>query len=121
VFSRSPGRSGGRRIDGLLGGSGAVLEQALAHPDVLAGYGIGSRLEFLCLYVASPGAGRLLWPVIAALIRVLLIVLGCVVLSRRLDVRPEHYFWLIAAGMAVHALVSGTAIRLGAWTRGPVR
>lgn len=70
----------------------------------------------LCLYFASQGAGRVLWPVIAALVRVLVIVLGCVVLSRSPDVRPEHFFWLIASGMVVQALVSGTPIRLGAWT-----
>jgi putative MATE family efflux protein len=70
----------------------------------------------LCLYFASQGAGRVLWPVIAALVRVLVIVLGSVVLSRSLEVRPEHFFWLIAAGLVVQALVSGTAIRLGAWT-----
>ena len=72
----------------------------------------------LCLYFASQGAGRLAWPVIASLLRVLLIVFGCVVLARSPGVRAEHFFWLIAAGMLVQALVSGTAIRLGAWTRG---
>ena len=72
----------------------------------------------LCLYFASQGAGRLAWPVIASLLRVLVIVFGCVVLARSPGVRAEHFFWLIAAGMLVQALVSGTAIRLGAWTRG---
>jgi putative MATE family efflux protein len=72
----------------------------------------------LCLYFASQGAGRVVWPVTAALVRVLVIVLGCLTLSRNPDVRLEHYFLLIATGMVVQALVSGTAIRLGAWTRG---
>ena len=72
----------------------------------------------LCLYFASQGAGRVAWPVIASVLRVLVIVFGCVVLARSPGARPEHFFWLIAAGMVVQALVSGTAIRLGAWTRG---
>lgn len=72
----------------------------------------------LCLYFASLGAGRVVWPVTAALTRVLVIVVGGLLLSRNPEVRPEHYFWLIASGMVVQALMSGTAIRLGAWTRG---
>jgi Na+-driven multidrug efflux pump len=75
----------------------------------------------LCLYFASQGAGRMVWPVTASVVRVLVIVFGCVVLARSPGARPEHFFWLIAAGMAVQALVSGAAIRLGAWTRGPER
>lgn len=72
----------------------------------------------LCLNFASQGAGRVAWPVIASVARVLVLVFGCMVLARSPGARPEHFFWLIAAGMVVQALVSGTAIRLGAWTRG---
>jgi len=79
-------------------------------------FGVG-----LCLFFASQGAGRLLWPAIAGLLRVLVIVVGCLALSRSPDVRPELFFWLIAASMVVQALVSGVAIRLGAWTRGRER
>jgi len=70
---------------------------------------------------ASQGAGRVLWPVIAISVRVVVIVICCVVLSRSGSVRPEHFFWLIAAGMAVQAILVSAAIRLGAWTRGPER
>jgi Na+-driven multidrug efflux pump len=72
----------------------------------------------LCLYFASQGAGRVAWPVIASVVRVLLIVVGCVLLSGGSSPRPAHFFWLIAAGMVTQALISGMAIRLGAWTRG---
>ena len=75
----------------------------------------------LCLYFASQGAGRIVWPVIASVVRVLVIALGCVVLSSVPAAGPEHFFWLIAGGMVVQALVSGTAIRFGAWTRGSAR
>lgn len=53
---------------------------------------------------------------IASVVRVLVIVFGCVVLARSPGARPEHFFWLITAGKVVQALVCGTAIRLGAWT-----
>jgi Na+-driven multidrug efflux pump len=72
----------------------------------------------LCLYFASQGAGRMAWPVIASVVRVLLIVAGCVFLASSASAQPEHFFWLIAAGMVTPALISGVAIRLGAWTRG---
>jgi len=71
----------------------------------------------LCLYFASQGAGRVAWPVIASVLRVLVIAVGCVLLAGSPGARSEHFFWLIAAGMLVQALVSSTAIRLGAWTR----
>ena len=58
------------------------------------------------------------WPVIANLLRFMVIVIGCVVLSRNESVRSEHFFWLIAAGIAVHAFIACPAIRLGAWDRG---
>jgi hypothetical protein len=45
------------------------------------------------------------WPVIASVGRVLVIVVGCVLLAGGPDTRPEHFYWLIAAGMVVQALV----------------
>ena len=53
--------------------------------------------------------GRMAWPV--RVVRVRVVVVGFVVLSRSPVVRPEHYFWLIVSGMVVQALASGAAIR----------
>jgi putative MATE family efflux protein len=75
----------------------------------------------LCLYFASQGAGRVAWPVSASVVRVLVIVVGCVALSHIPGASPAQFFWLIAIGMVVQALISGTAIRFGAWTRGAAR
>lgn len=69
-----------------------------------------------CLYFASQGAGRVLWPVLAALVRVLVIAAGSAWLAGVVDARPIQYFALIAAGMVAHALISAAAIQLGAWT-----
>jgi Na+-driven multidrug efflux pump len=71
-----------------------------------------------CLFFASQGAGRVLWPVIAALVRVVVIVGGSAVLAGNAGAQPAHYFMIIAAGMVAHALVTASAIRLGAWTQG---
>ncbi len=71
-----------------------------------------------CLFFASQGAGRVLWPVIAALVRVVVIVGGSAVLAGNAGAQPAQYFMIIAAGMVAHALVTASAIRLGAWTQG---
>lgn len=76
----------------------------------------------LCQYFAPLGTGRMLWPVIAFLARMVVIVIACVVLARSPTARAEPFFRLIAAGMAVQAVVVGATIRLDAWTlrtRGP--
>ena len=72
----------------------------------------------LCLYFASQGAGRVLWPVLAVLLRVIVVAVGCILLSNELETPPEAFFALMATGMVCQAIVSGIAIRLGAWTRG---
>jgi putative MATE family efflux protein len=72
----------------------------------------------LCLYFASQGAGRVLWPVIAALLRVVVVLVGGLILLRSENAGPQDFFWLIAAGMVTQAIVSAVAIRFGAWTQG---
>ena len=67
---------------------------------------------------ASLGAGRVLWPVIAAILRVMVVLGGGLILLETEGAGPADFFWLIAAGMATQAMVTGVAIRLGAWTRG---
>ena len=71
-----------------------------------------------CLYFASQGAGRVLWPVIAAVVRVVVIVSGSLMLAGNSGAEPGDYFVVIAAGMVAHAVISAAAIRLGAWTQG---
>ena len=72
----------------------------------------------LCLYFGSQGAGRVAWPVVASLTRVLVIALGCLAIARNPDAAAAPFFWVIAAGLLVQGLITGLAIRLGAWTRG---
>jgi len=72
----------------------------------------------LCLYFASQGAGRVSWPVVASVLRVVVIAAGCALVARQPETRAEHLFGVIAAGLVVQGLLTSLAIRLGAWTRG---
>jgi putative MATE family efflux protein len=72
----------------------------------------------LCLYFGSQGAGRVSWPVLASLLRVFVIAVGCVALVRNPGTTADMLFAVIAAGLLVQGLVTGLAIRFGAWTRG---
>jgi hypothetical protein len=51
-------------------------------------------------------------------VRVVVIVGGSAVLAGNPGAQPAQYFMIIAAGMVAHALVTASAIRLGAWTGG---
>ena len=55
---------------------------------------------------------------IAAILRVVVVLGGGLILLETEGAGPADFFWLIAAGMATQAMVTGVAIRLGAWTRG---
>ncbi|MSP30572.1 MAG: hypothetical protein EXR09_09075 [Acetobacteraceae bacterium] len=70
----------------------------------------------LCLYYALLGAGRVLWPVLAIILRAAIVLGGVIFLSRSQAAGPEHFYWPIAAGMTPHSLVTAAAIRLGGET-----
>jgi len=72
----------------------------------------------LCLYFASQGAGRVLWPVIASVLRVIVIVMGCIFVASAPSASAAQFFWVIALGLAAQGLMTGAAIRLGAWRVG---
>ena len=71
----------------------------------------------LCLYFASQGAGRVLWPAIAAIIRLLIVIIGSIIVSRYTIGSVNHYFSLISIAFLVQALITSGAIYLGAWNR----
>ena len=69
----------------------------------------------LCLYFASQGAGKVLWPAIAAIIRFLIVIIGSIIVSRYTSAPINHYFALISIAFLVQALITSGAIYLGAW------
>ena len=117
---------------GLLGGAVAffpglwanLFTQAVTVRDACRTYLqiVGPFYAFygasLCLYFASQGAGRVLWPVIASVLRVVVIVMGCIAVAREPGATATQFFWVIAATLAAQGLMTGAAIRLGAWRVG---
>ena len=71
----------------------------------------------LCLYFASQGAGKVLWPAIAAIIRFLIILIGSISISRHSTTTIDDYFSLISIAFLVQALITSSAIYFGAWNR----
>lgn len=73
-----------------------------------------------CLYFASQGARRMLWPVIGSLLRFLTVFFGGMVIVTQTGFGAETIFTLIVLSLVVYALVTAIAIWRGAWMRGIV-
>jgi len=72
----------------------------------------------MALYFASQGAGRLLWPLLANLMR-LLIAAGGGWLALRWSGNLSYVFLALSAALAVFGLINAGAVASGAWF-GPV-
>jgi putative MATE family efflux protein len=72
-------------------------------------YGLG-----FALYFASQGAGRLFWPLLAGLLR-LIIATGGGFLALHLTGSLSWLFGALAAGLLVYGIVIPTSILCGAW------
>jgi putative MATE family efflux protein len=73
----------------------------------------------LALYFASQGAGAILWPVIATLLRLAICVGGAVLVMRQPAPQLAAVYACIALGMAVYGAVTALALWRGAWRRKP--
>ena len=71
----------------------------------------------LCLYFASQGAGRVLWPVLGVCFRFLIILFGGLLLFTCNLSELKYFFYLIVIGFAVQAFTSALSVYLGAWTK----
>jgi putative MATE family efflux protein len=76
-------------------------------------YGLG-----FALYFASQGAGRLLWPLLAGLLR-LVTATGGGWLALRLTGSQAWLFTALAAGLALYGVLIPVSILRGAWASGP--
>jgi putative MATE family efflux protein len=70
----------------------------------------------LALYFASQGAGRLLWPLLANLMR-LVIAAGGGWLALRWGGDVSHVFVALSVGLAVFGLLNAAAVARGVWFR----
>ena len=68
----------------------------------------------LALYFASQGAGRLLWPLLAGLVR-LVIAVGGGWVALRLTGSLGSVFAALALGLVAYGVILSAAIRSGAW------
>ena len=100
---------------GLFGQDPRMLETGAAYLRTVGPaygfFGLG-----LSLYFASQGAGRLGWPLLAGLLRLVIAVAGGW-LALRLTGSLTWVFAALAAGLAVYGLVLAAVIRAGAWFR----
>ncbi|MEK9532918.1 MAG: hypothetical protein VW162_08440 [Alphaproteobacteria bacterium] len=72
----------------------------------------------LCLYFASQGAGRVLWPVFGVVFRFVIILCGGLLLVRYNFMELDYFYYLIAAGFIAQAITSASSVYFGAWTKG---
>ena len=70
----------------------------------------------LSLYFASQGAGKLRWPVVAALVRIS-IALGFGWIAVEVTGQVESIFFALAASLAAYGIVTLVAVRSGVWFR----
>jgi Na+-driven multidrug efflux pump len=89
----------------------AIATQALSIIGwAMPGFGIG-----MALYFAAMGAGRMAWPVAAALSRIGLAVGGGWVLSDLLGFGLTGQFVAVALGITAYGAICAAAVRPGVW------
>ncbi len=116
-------------VTGSIGLFGAVFPYLWiglfsTHPEVLSvgttylqlvGPAYGCFGLGLALYFASQGAGRLLWPLMAGVVRLVVAAGGGWVASRAFGGGLSSLFTAIAVAFVAYAAIVATAIRAGAW------
>ncbi|MGX9964641.1 MATE family efflux transporter [Roseomonas sp. F4] len=100
---------------GLFGDDPRMIETGSAYLR-LVGPAYGFFGLGLALYFASQGAGRLFWPLLAGLLR-LIVAVGGGWLMLRLTGSLSGVFAALAAGMLVYGVMLALVIRAGGWSR----
>ena len=102
---------------GLFGHDPAMLATGTAYlrhvGPVYGFFGLG-----LSLYFASQGAGKLYWPLLGGMVRLIIAVGGgwtIYTLTNSLDL----VFYTLAAGLVTYGTITATAIARGAWFHRP--
>ena len=101
---------------GLFDHDPAMLATGAAYLRV-AGPAYGFFGMGLTLYFASQGAGRLMWPLLAGLAR-MVVAIGGGWLAIHLTGRLDLAFLALAIGLAVYGAMLMTAVASGGWFRG---
>ncbi|MEP9380230.1 MATE family efflux transporter [Aquabacter sp. CN5-332] len=100
----------------LFSADPAMIETGSAYLRVVGPaygfFGLG-----LCLYFASQGAGRLLWPLVAGTLRIIIAV-GGGWLALRATGSVTALFAALALGLVAYGLTIAFAVKSGAWFKG---
>ena len=83
-------------------------------PDAGAFYGLFGL--GLALFFASQGAGKLFWPLVGSVSRLVVVVLGGMAVTQWLPGQPMALFAVVAAGFVTYAGIIATAIARGRWS-----
>lgn len=70
----------------------------------------------LAMYFASQGAGRMMWPVVGSICRIVIAIGGALALINFTDLGVQAVFIAIAAGMLAYGVVIALAVRATRWT-----
>lgn len=71
----------------------------------------------LALFFASQGAGRMLWPIVGSLARLVVIIVGGWLCVHVLASGASGFFAVVALSLAVYGLTIAAAIHLRSWDR----
>ncbi|KIN74213.1 putative cation efflux system protein [Sulfitobacter guttiformis KCTC 32187] len=71
----------------------------------------------LAFYFASQGAGRMLWPVISSLSRMVIALFGALLLTTHTGMGIDGIFTAIGCAMLVYGLIIAIAIQRGGWRK----
>jgi putative MATE family efflux protein len=71
----------------------------------------------LALFFASQGAGRMLWPIIGSLARLVVIIVGGWLCVHVLDGGASGFFFVVALSLALYGVTIAAAIHLRRWSR----
>jgi Na+-driven multidrug efflux pump len=69
----------------------------------------------LSLYFASQGAGRMAWPVLATILRVVLAVGGALLLAFVFELGLTGVYIAAGVGMVAYGVMIAAGLKLGAW------
>jgi Na+-driven multidrug efflux pump len=90
-----------------------LAAQALSYTGyAFGGFGLG-----MALYFAAQGAGRMGWPVVAGLSRIVIAVIGGWLLSDVAGMGLDGQFLAVALGITAYGVFTAAGVRPGVWSR----
>lgn len=86
----------------------------------VVGVGYGFFGLGLALFFASQGAGRMFWPLVGSVARLVVVAVGGWVCVQWLQAPASAFYGVVALSLVVYALIIAGAIWRGSWTSSPL-